>query len=153
MANLIFENSPEIAWYTDLYPFFSQIPGAIGGYDWLWTDVELNCALPLPESADGSYWLSGEELWRFVQSRPQFIWSVLSAIPREKRAEAEACDAWPYADGNGSLWLGSPTPQHPYADFEIVCWDSGATLLINGDEQFSKAFRQAYPGAADLRAD
>lgn len=98
----------------------------------------------------GRYWISGPELFRFVEEGPLFGWSVLSAIPAEREPHAKALDVSPYADGNPNLWTGKPEPQHPDADFEIVCWDSSCTLVIGANDVVAAAFRSAYPDALDL---
>ena len=153
MTNLIVDKSPSIKWYTDLFPFFSLIESTVRRYDWLWTDVEVDAALPVPSNDKGIYWLSGDALLEFVEQHPQFIWSVLSAIPPDSKNAATAVDCIPFADGNRSFWTGSPRPQHPNAMFEVVCWDSSSTLLIGADEPLADAFCRAYPGAVDLDAE
>lgn len=151
--NLIVEKSPQIKWYTDLYPFFSRIESIVRSYTWLWTNVDLLAPIPFEEDAPDVYWISGDALVEFVTNRPQFIWSVLSAISPNNVGAARKLDCYPYADGNRGLWINSPKPQHPHAEFEIVCWDSGATLLIGGKGEVLDAFLVAYPGAHDLDTD
>src|SRR5690606_32781355 len=85
-----------------------------------------------------------------VEQRPLFFWAVISAIPSSCSDDDINAPCSPYADGNPTFWIGSPSPQHPQAEFEIVCWDSGATLLIGADDVVAAAFRSAYPGSIDL---
>lgn len=151
--NLIIEKSESIDWYTDLYPFFEQIPEIIGSYHWLWTDIEMSTGLPEHEVDQYErVWISGDTLLELARRRPQFNWPVLSAISPDDLAIAKRDETDPFADCNGDLWRGKPRPQHPYAKFEIVCWDSSATLLINADETLQKAFCRAYPDCIDLDA-
>jgi hypothetical protein len=148
--NLIAEKSPRIKWYSDLRPFFSVIESRVQNYVWLWTDVEVGAPIPVDADAARRYWISGFALLQFVAEAPQFVWSVLSAIPPMKEQHARSIDRVPCADGNRNLWIGSPRPQHPDADFEVVCWDASCTLLIGADEEIAAAFRSAYPDALDL---
>lgn len=150
MTNLIVEYSDVIPWYTDLHPFLSRIEATVLKYDWLWTDVEVNAQLPIAHRDDGRYWIRGETLLQFTKNRPQFSWSVLSAIPSELKEIANRENCEPFADGNPKFWEGIPVPQHPCSDFEIVCWDSTSTLLIGADDALACAFEQAYPGTFDL---
>jgi hypothetical protein len=71
--------------------------------------------------------MDGKELNAYLKRyKVQFIWAVLSAfrtpvfaIPKEL----------PFADGNNSFWHGSPRPQAPGAELEIVCWEARALCL------------------------
>jgi hypothetical protein len=153
--NLIVEKSPEIAWYTNLFPFLDRLGPRVDDYVWLLTSVELDVGmLPFRETPSNSYWVDGKSLVRFVEgARPQFIWAVLSAIPTKDEPLARLQDCCPFADGNRGFWTGTPHPQHPYAKFEVVCWDSTLTLLIGANEDIAECFRRAYPGAIDLDAE
>ncbi len=156
MANLIIEKSPSIKWYSDLFPFFALIEPTIREHRWLWTEVDVNAALPIPDNDIGRYLIDGDALFDFAVDRPQFRWSVLSALPPEYEVDPTAIprESVPYADGNPDFWHGSPRPQFSEALFEIVCWDSSATLLIGTDNHLIlDAFRAAYPGAVDLDAE
>ena len=139
-------------WYTDLYPLFSRVESVVRKHTWHWSDVDVNARLPVACDHRGSCWIEGDNLFEFVRRRPQFCWSVLSAIPAELSQVAMEANDVPFADGNRGFWEGSPNPQHPMAVFEIVCWDSSATLLIGADEHLAEAFRSAYPDAVDLDA-
>ena len=151
--NLIAEKTPRIEWYTDLYPFFCEIESIVRSHAWLWTDIDINTQLPILEDKPGVIWISGDAIFEFTANHPQFIWSVFSAISSATVDAAKALDCIPHADGNPDFWVGSPTPQHPNAVFEIVCWDSSATLLIGADQTIANAFRRAYPDVRDLDAE
>jgi hypothetical protein len=150
--NLIVENSPDIRWYTDLFPFVDRLGPRVDDYVWLLTSVELNVGvLPFREEPSDSYWVNGKSLAGFIKDvRPQFIWAVLSAIPTSDDKLARREDCYPFADGNRGFWINAPHPQHPYAEFEVVCWDSTSTMLIGANEGIAECFRNAYPGAIDL---
>ena len=150
MANLIIEKSPTIAWYSDLNPFFTLIESTIRERRWLWTDVDITSDLPVPSNDHDRYLIDGDTLFDFALNRPQFVWSVLSALRPDADFDPTALDSAPYADGNPNFWTGSPRPQFPDALFEIVCWDSSATLLIGAPDNVADAFRAAYPGTLDL---
>jgi hypothetical protein len=59
-------------------------------------------------------------------------------------------DDLPYADGNPALWKGSPKVQLKEAVFEIVCFDSGATLLIGAPGEIGAQFKAVFTEARAL---
>ena len=148
--NLIVERARDIKWYTDLYPFVNALGAHADNFCWLCTGGVEYDFLPLIEQPDGLCWLSSAELRKIVESRSLISWGVLSAIPLAGLPLAKTTDCYPYADGNPGFWTGCPKPQHPYANFEVVCWDSSATLLIGGSPTVVNAFLAAYPPAVDL---
>ena len=150
MANLIVEKSRSINLYTDLQPFFSLIEPVVRKHRWLWSDVDVYAELPIADNDCGWYLIDGDTLFDFVQTRPQFVWSVLSALRPDAVVDPGSSETVPYADGNPDFWHGSPRPQCPDAEFEVVCWDASATLLIGADETVANAFRMAYSDAHNL---
>ena len=118
--------------------------------------MDVNAALPIPHNDYGHYLIDGDHLFDFAAGRPQFNWSVLSALPSDYEIELAAIprDSVLYANGNPDFWHGSPRPQFADALFEIVCWDSCATLLIGTENpNVLNAFRAAYPGTLNLDAE
>ncbi|WP_236696674.1 hypothetical protein [Rhodopirellula islandica] len=115
--------------------------------------MDLTCELPVPPNNSDRYLVDGDTLYDFALNRPQFVWSVLSALPASADFDPTILDSVPYADGNADLWHGSPRPQFSDASFEIVCWDSSATLLIGASDDVANAFLAAYPDARNLDTD
>lgn len=147
--NLIVEKVPRIRWYTDLHPFVTALGVAADDFMWRMDDVDTDASLP-HETEPGVWYLTGSDMRMLVSDHPQFLWAVISAIPRHQTNKSISLPSHPYADGNPTFWTGSPRPQHPHAKFELVCWDASATLLIGADESIAAAFRTAYPEAVDL---
>ncbi len=148
--NLIVERVPRIRWYTDLHPFLAALGDHVNEFVWRFDDVDTNVAMPTEEKPGGVWCLTGDQFRSLVFDHPQFVWAVISAIPRQHAGDAFRSKTVPYADGNRGFWTGSPKPQHPDAEFEVVCWDSSATLLIGAEEKIGTAFRNAYPETIDL---
>jgi hypothetical protein len=148
--NLIIEKVPRIKWYTDLQPFVAALGHRMRDYLWRFDAVEATVDFPTAEEPGGFWRLSGEQFRALVAEHPQFVWAVISALPLDYSAKDVDSRGFPFADGNPAFWTGSPTPQHPDALFEIVCWDSSATLLIGADQDIATAFRSAYPECVDL---
>ncbi len=147
--NLIVENVPRINWHTDLNPFVAALGAIVDNYVWRFDDVYAAAAFP-DGTEPGVWYLTGSDMRVLVSDHPQFVWAVISAIPRHHNLESLCIAHRPYADGNPAFWSGSPRPQHPKSKFEIVCWDASATLLIGADETIAQAFLDAYPEAVDL---
>ena len=82
-----------------------------------------------------------------MEFEPQFIWGVFSAIDPSDSYDGSVV---PYADGNTKFWMGSPRPQLSQAKFEIVCWDSSATLFIGIDDSLVQKLVGIYPDISNL---
>lgn len=116
-------------------------------YDWLISDIEVSTK---PESfLLGDQWMTGEALAQLLRDHDlQFIWAVFSAVPIGYRPNVGDV---PYCDGNPNFWNGSDLgPQLDGAVFEIVCWDSSATILIGLPEQAQRAFVSTYSDTRPL---
>ena len=147
--NLIFENVPRVEWYSDLEPFVAAFANRVHDYAWRFDAVDCDVALPGNEREEGYWILKGDEFESLVADHPQFAWAVVSAMPTQSLG-MDVPQCTPFADGNPTFWTGCPTPQHPFALFELVCWDASATLLIGADDHVAAAFKAAYPESIDL---
>ena len=143
--------------YTDLAAVLDAIGNPGPDFTWLLSDVEINPVgpmvhEPLPFGGDGPHVVSDVSLRRIVEARKlQFVWAVLSGFPQGRMpAEPPSADGPPYADGNPELWRNPPRIQHPDAVIEIVCWDSGSTLILAEDPAVVRRFADAFPEAVDL---
>lgn len=157
--NLMLEDAESIARFTGLRAVFNALPGACENHDWLvsdleciWLKTEDDDGMPDERLRGGSVLIAGEDLSLIIQTRRiQFAWAVFTALPKGARPRV-APEHLPYADGNRTLWIGSPKPQCPQALFEIVCWDSTYTLLIGLNDRLAASFRIAFPTVLDLDA-
>ena len=126
--NLILENTDQVRFFTDMRKVFAAAEIAPQDYDWYVSDIETNFT-PEGFSADDQ-WMHGEGLASLLSTHDiQFIWAVFSAVAKGSRPTVSEP---PYVEGNPGYWNGrDPTPQLNGALFEIACWDSSATILIN----------------------
>jgi hypothetical protein len=84
------------------------------------------------------------------QHELQFIWAVFSAVPKGFRSSPSSA---PYVEGNPSYWSGQElSPQLDGALFEIACWDSSGTILINLPEEAAQSFLARYSDTRPLAA-
>lgn len=143
--NLILENTDQVRYFTDMKEVFQATGISPGDYDWYVSDIETNFT---PEGFSlEDQWLRGDALGALIQEHElQFIWAVFSAVPGGFRKMVQDS---PYVDGNPSYWSGQDiSPQLEGAVFEIACWDSSATILINLPADAERSFIRAY---ADTR--
>ncbi|WP_332851920.1 hypothetical protein [Duganella sp. S19_KUP01_CR8] len=145
--NLILEKTDQVRFFTDMKEVFAAAEIAPQDYDWYVSDIETNFT---PEGFDvGDQWIRGEELASLIHKQEiQFIWAVFSAVPKGTRPTVSEP---PYVDGNPDYWDGKdPAPQLEGALFEIACWDSSATILINLPERAQRAFIAKYSDTQPL---
>lgn len=141
--NFIQEKTREIDFYTSMADVARWLEIKLEDYDWHFSDVEGGW-----NSLNDPDWVSGELFASEIRKYDhQFIWSVISAFPKgTKPFKTEE----PYADGNSSFWVGIPEKQIEESLFEIVCWDSSATLYIGLSDKLSKNLLSNAPGIKDL---
>jgi hypothetical protein len=145
--NLILEKTDQVRFFTDMRDVFRAAGISARQYDWYLSDIETNFT---PEGFSPiDQWMPGEALDTFIQEHEiQFIWAVFSAVPQGFRTEV--LDG-PYVEGNPNYWSKKDiAPQLDGALFEIACWDSSATILINLPSDAERSFIDAYPDTRPL---
>ncbi len=141
--NYIQENAKGVSFYTSLKDIEKWLGIDLSNYDWHISDIDGGW----PELNDPS-WVTGEELsGKLNEYDYQFVWAVLSAYPK---GTCPFINDKPYADDNPEFWSGSPSKQLNDSLFEIVCWDSSATLFIGLNESLSNNLVRSAPGIKDL---
>jgi hypothetical protein len=145
--NLILEKTDQVRWFTNMREVFDAADIAPQDYDWYVSDIETNWTPPGFSPID--QWLSGDALASFLREHEvQFIWAVFSAVPKGFRSTLLSA---PYVEGNPSYWSGEePAPQLDGALFEIACWDSSATILINLPAQAARSFLRKFTDTQPL---
>jgi hypothetical protein len=147
MMNLILEKTDQVRWYTNMRDVLEAANIAPQDYDWYVSDIETNRRPP--GFTIDHQWFSGDELASFLRDHEiQFIWAVFSAVPKGFRSTPSPV---PYVEDNPIYWNGSePGPQLEGALFEIACWDSSATILINLPAEAADAFMTRYKDTRPL---
>lgn len=141
--NYIQEKAKGVEFYTSLKNVECWLEIRLEDYDWHFSDVDGGF-----EGLTDPAWVSGDELSaKLNEYDHQFVWSVVSAFP--KGTKPFTSDK-PYADGNSDFWSGSPKKQLDKALFEIICWDSSATLFIELPDNMGKALMRNAPGIKNL---
>ena len=139
-------------WYTNLTEVFQNIGHELESYNWLITDSEVNSRNGVCEhlNTHNYVFLSNEELTALLlKDQAQWMFGVLSGfckdIPLQKILEYPL----PRSD-HADFWSVPLSLQHPFAEIEIVPWDSMCVLVISKDKKTVDRFREAYPNSQDL---
>ncbi|MGF1740905.1 hypothetical protein L4C34_07480 [Vibrio profundum] len=121
--NYILTKCSKVDFYTSLVDISKWLEIDLRGFDWHISDIE-----GAWDELDDPSWFLGQDLHRKLQECDyQFSWAVVSAFPKgTKPFTTEE----PFADGNVNLWNGNAKKQLKNSLFEIVCFDSSATLFI-----------------------
>jgi hypothetical protein len=145
--NLILEKTDRVAYFTDMKSVFAALEISAADYDWYLSDIDTNRTPAGLLRED--HRLAGEALQHLLENHDiQFNWAVFSAVPKgvsvvvpsTLRISAEA-----------DFWSGNEVrPQLPGALFEIVCWDSSATILVELPAEAEAAFVRNYPETRQL---
>ena len=144
--NYIQRNTSEVDFYTSMSDVARWLDINLKDYDWHISDIE-GAWLDL----DDPSWLEGEELASKLEEFDyQFVWAVISVFP--KGSKPFVSDK-PFADGNHEFWNGNPEKQLQDSLFEIVCWDSSATLFIGLPEHLAIKLQANAPGIKDLNKE
>jgi hypothetical protein len=103
----------------------------------------------LPVDFERDYFiLSSEEFRTLVDADPQIIWGVVVGIPGTSIIKVDE-DNLPYAEFNELIWKNGNI-QHPNAQIEIVCFDSGYTIVKFRDQYLSDKFKAYFDEAIEL---
>ena len=146
--NLILEDCPRVPCFTDVAACLAALGERAQNFDWFVSDLEANGPLPEALLSSRSAWLTGEALAQVLTPGLQVNWGVFSAFPVGQRPVIANP---PWADGNPDFWTVPDMPvQAPGACFELVCWDSSATLLIGISAEQAARFMRTYPEARVL---
>jgi len=147
--NLILENSHQVRFFTDVGLVIEALGIECSDYDWYVSDVETNIPCSELDGSGSGQWLTGAELKSILtRGEMQFIWGVFSAVPKGLRPKITNA---PFADGNSKYWSDPGVkPQLAGAEFEIACWDSGATILVGISDSQSDSFRARFSDARSL---
>ena len=136
--------------HTDM----AKVLGVVGGFSkgcfWQVSEPETNY-WPDPRFKEDVFIISDQELRTVLGAHDvQFDWAVFSALPVRPIRPQPVADR-PYAAGNGAIWQDQPVVQHPSALFEVICWDSTATMVVSNIDGPVEAFMQVFSDAVPMR--
>ena len=140
-------------YFTFLKSLFKSINDIQREYNWLITGFE--CYPQNKEYAkklSGEYcWITGDELTDMVEDEDfQWIWGVLSAFPKNLEKNSILKYKLPQAEGNTGIWQEPISIQHPFAEIEIVAWDSSKTIFISKNDEIIENLKNNNTLAEDF---
>ena len=145
--NLVSFGSKSVSLYTYIDSLFEAIP-ELQGYNYLISDLNINRGEDHLLYQSDPLIIGGKELLKIVSSENiQFIWAVISGF----EGDVTVSEVLPYADGNPNLWIEYPQTQIEEASFEIICWDSSATLFIEFPDVWRSKLEELYPDIEELK--
>lgn len=140
-------------YYTHMQKVFDAIGNRQTEYNWLITNCEFFALSPeINNLLSREYsFLTGEELTEIVKKEDfQWIWAVLSGFDKCISLDKIMKYPLPYANGYEGFWKNPLSIQHPFANIEIVPWDSSLTLLLSKNKSIVDAYMEAFPLSQDL---
>jgi hypothetical protein len=91
--------------------------------------------------------LPPDEFRKILADRFQFWWGVILAVPKSMNIELN--DDLPYVEGNPHIFKNGHM-QHPGAEIEIDCFDSGYTIVKFSNETLSDIFKAYFDEALTI---
>jgi len=149
--NWILRKSDKFDYHTNLTVIVRPIIDDLQNLNWLISDLEYISWVDydLPVNMDDDYLiLSSEQFNQLANADMQIIWGVLLGIPKDVPLHIDE-EHIPFAEYNGLVWKNGNL-QHPDAQVEIVCFDSGYTMVKFTDEALSAKFKTYFPEAIEL---
>ncbi|WP_345948087.1 hypothetical protein ABDD95_14630 [Mucilaginibacter sp. PAMB04274] len=151
--NWIIRYSSKMEFHTHLNAVLKPIMDEIKGWNWLISDLDYfpDTIANLPVDFERDYFiLSSEEFRTLVDANPQIIWGVVLGMPRTSTIRVDE-ENLPYAEFNELIWKNGNI-QHPNAQVEIVCFDSGYTIVKFRDQHLSDKFKAYFEEAIELES-
>ena len=146
----------DFKYYTFMLQILTDLKLDNSDYLWLITDID---AYPRKKEYEdmlrnNNYLLlSTSELVNMLKNEDfQWVWAVFSAIPSHYHREDILKFELPYienfTEGQYDPYEDKPRLQHPYAELEILCSESGIALISN-DDKLIDHFKKCYPHYTD----
>lgn len=149
--NWIIRKSDKLSGHTYLNEVLIPILEDLKGFNWLLSDLEFEYTgineLPINMDED-CFLLSENEFHKLLNSDVQIYWGVILGIPSSISIEIDK-DNLPYAEGNGVV-VKNGNIQHTDAQIEVVCYDSGYTIVKFRDTYLSDKFKIYFTEAVEL---
>jgi hypothetical protein len=149
--NWIIDKSNKINFHTYLEEILVPLKEDIINYNWILSDLEYggNYSDETPINMERDYFVLGPEEFNVVlKNHIQFYWGVIIAVPNSFHIQMDETKL-PYAEGNNLMWKNG-NMQYSDAEIEIICFDSGYTIVKFANENLSNKFKSYFDEAIDL---
>nr|WP_199083151.1 hypothetical protein [Pedobacter sp. ASV19] len=152
--NWIIRDSDKIEFHTHLKIILSPIIDDVKDLNWLISELEYHNTIPtknLPVDYEHNYFiLSPEQFKALVTADVQIIWGVILGIPNTHAIDVDQNNS-PFVEFNDLIWKNGNI-QHPEAIIEIICFDSGYTIVKFRDQGLSAKFKDYFDEAVELES-
>ncbi|UOE50073.1 hypothetical protein MTO98_03175 [Mucilaginibacter sp. SMC90] len=149
--NWILRKSNKFDYHTNLKEVIKPIFNDIADLNWLVTDLEYcvwDGSQP-PISMDDEYRiLNAAEFKAVANTEMQIIWGIFLGVPQQIQIQVDLNNL-PYAENTAIVWKNGNI-QYPGAVVEIICFDSGYTIIKFMDEALSTKFKAYFEEAIEL---
>ncbi|MFC0513332.1 hypothetical protein ACFFGT_03940 [Mucilaginibacter angelicae] len=148
--NCILRKSNKFDYHTNLREIVKPIFDDLADLNWLVADLEyrnFEGSYPPINMDDDYFILNPAEFEILANADMQIVWGALLGIPKHSPIQVDV-DNPPRAQTllvwkNGNI-------QHPDAIIEIICYDSGYTIVKFTDEVLSDKFKAYFQEAVEL---
>lgn len=136
--------------HTHLEEVHKPLDEYVDNYNWILSDIEGGGDISeLPFDYDQEYFiLSSDEFRKILESYFQFYWGAILAVPKAVDIKLDE-DQIPYVEGNTHIFENGHI-QHPNAEIEIDCFDSGYTIVKFTNESLSDKFMAYFDEALTM---
>ncbi|MBQ9949309.1 MAG: hypothetical protein IJO93_01135 [Clostridia bacterium] len=139
-------------YFTDMKRMLTGVKN-VEKYNWLITDFDGDPGSAKLEelllSPSGYCFLPGEELLKLVKRKFQWEWAMLTAFKPTVKLEEILRYELPKAS-NETFFDERVTMQHPFAEIELIAYDSSMFICIAKSYTQVKFFREKFPLSVDL---
>jgi len=148
--NWVIDQSKKLSAHTYLDEVLAPLVEYIDSYNWILSDIECGGDFSdLPIDYDHEYFiLSAQEFRRILSSRFQFWWGAILAVPISFEIKFDE-ENLPYVEGNTHIFENGHI-QHPDAEIEIDCFDSGYTIVKFTNKTLSDKFKAYFEEALTI---
>lgn len=149
--NWVIQGSKKLTCHTLLNEILIPILNEVKDYNWIFSDVEYNESKSknLPINMDDEYFfLTPKQFEIILNADVQIWWGVILGVPNHFKITIDK-DNIPFAEGSKIIWKDGNI-QYPDAEIEIICFDSGYTIVKFKNDLLSKQFKAYFPEAIQL---
>ncbi|SFD09781.1 hypothetical protein [Flavobacterium phragmitis] len=147
--NWIIQKTEKLEFHTNLKELLKPIQTETEYYNWVISDFEFISDKELPIHHEEDFFvLSNKEFNEILNSLTQFIWGVISSIPKNKEIVINENNL-PFAEGNDLIWKNGNF-QIPNSTIEIIAFDSSYSIIKFKEKNLSDTFKEYFPEAIEL---
>jgi len=147
--NWIIQRTEKLEFHTNLQELLNPILTDIKDFNWVISDFNFIADRSIPINYERDFFvLSSDEFNEILNSQTQFIWGVISGLPKNEKIIIDESDL-PYVEGNDLIWENENF-QIENSVIEIIAFDSSYSIIKFKDEKISNRFKKYFNEAIEL---